>query len=49
MVAVRIRRQARRRRQAGPDGPASEAVGADAAQLLRETEDVLTAIDDALE
>jgi hypothetical protein len=49
MVAVRIRRQARRR-PAGPDEPAVEAVvPADAAALLRDAEDVLAAIDAALE
>lgn len=49
MVAVRIRRQARRRRQAGPDGPVVEAAVVDRSQLLAESEDVLAAIDAALD
>ncbi|HVD16475.1 MAG TPA: hypothetical protein VNK73_18755 [Actinomycetota bacterium] len=49
MVAVRIRRQARRRRQAGPDAQSVEAVGVDAARLLQDIEDVLAAIDASLE
>jgi hypothetical protein len=42
MVAVRIRRQARRRRQAVPDGAAAVL---DRSQLLAESEDVVAAID----
>jgi hypothetical protein len=49
MVAVRIRRQARRRRQAGPEGPAAEAVVIDRSRLLADSEDVLAAIDDLLD
>jgi hypothetical protein len=49
MVAVRIRRQARRRRQEGPDGQSVEAVPSDATRLLQDTEDVLTTIDATLE
>jgi hypothetical protein len=45
MVAVRIRRQARRRRQAVPDGAAAEAAVLDRSQLLAESEDVVAAID----
>jgi hypothetical protein len=48
MVAVRIRRQARRR-PAGPDEPAVEAVVPADAAVLRDAEDVLAAIDAALE
>jgi hypothetical protein len=48
MVAVRIRRQARRRRQAGPDGQGVEPVGVDATRLLQDVEDVLAAIDATL-
>jgi hypothetical protein len=47
MVAVQIRRQARRRRQAGPDGAAVEAVVVDRSQLVADSEDVLAAIDAA--
>jgi hypothetical protein len=49
MGAVRIRRQARRRRQAGPDGQSVEAVPMDAARLLQDVADVLAAIDASLE
>jgi hypothetical protein len=49
MVAVRIRRQARRRRRAGPDGTAAEAAAVDRSGLLAESEDVLAAIDAVLE
>jgi hypothetical protein len=49
MVAVRIRRQARRRRQEGPDGQRVEAVPPDAARLLQDAEDVLATIDATLE
>jgi hypothetical protein len=49
MVAVRIRRQARRRRQAGPDSQSVEAVPMDAARLLQDVEDVLAAIDASLD
>jgi hypothetical protein len=49
MVAVRIRRQARRRRQAGPEGQSVEAVPMDAVRLLQDVEDVLAAIDASLE
>jgi hypothetical protein len=49
MVAVQIRRQARRRRQAGPEGAAVEAVVVDRGQLLAESEDVLAAIDAVLD
>jgi hypothetical protein len=49
MVAVQIRRQARRRRQAVPDGAAVEAAVVDRGQLLAESEDVVAAIDAALD
>jgi hypothetical protein len=49
MVAVRIRRQARRRRQAGPDDQSVEAVAVGTARLLQDVEDVLATIDAALE
>ena len=49
MVAVRIRRPARRRRQAGPDDQSVDAVAVDAAPLLQDVEDVLATIDAALE
>jgi hypothetical protein len=45
MVAVRIRRQARRRRQAVPDGAQAEAAVLDRSQLLADSEDVVAAID----
>jgi hypothetical protein len=47
MVAVRIRRQARRR--AGPEGPAAEAAVVDRSRLLAESEDVIAAIDAVLD
>jgi hypothetical protein len=47
MVAVRIRRQARRRRQAVPDGAQVEAAVPDRSQLLADSEDVVAAIDAA--
>ncbi|HEX6678058.1 MAG TPA: hypothetical protein VF486_23955 [Actinomycetes bacterium] len=49
MVAVRIRRQARRGRQAGSEGPAAEAAVIDRSRLLADSEDVLAAIDDLLD
>ncbi len=49
MVAVRIRRQARRRRQAGPEGPVTEAAVIDRSRLLADSEDVLAAIDALLD
>jgi hypothetical protein len=45
MVAVQIRRQVRRRRQAVPDGARAEAAVDDRSQLLDESEDVVAAID----
>jgi hypothetical protein len=49
MVAVRIRRQARRRRQAAADGAAVEAPAVDRSTLLADSDDVLAAIDAVLD
>jgi hypothetical protein len=47
MVAVRIKRQARRRCPAGPEGAPVEAAVLDCSGLLAQSEDVLAAIDAA--
>jgi hypothetical protein len=49
MVAVRIRRQARRRREAQPDAAAVEAAVVDRSRLLADSDDVLATIDAVLD
>jgi hypothetical protein len=49
MVAVQIRRQARRRRQAQPEGAPAEAAVVDRGRLLADSDEVLAAIDSVLD